>query len=142
MQRFGGIADESLSRLAEASDEMTSGFGEFVIWRHQDLTDRKAGSKTASGINPTGTDFETTDYAVEAVRDPNEEETIFRANVMPTKGDLIITLRGNPQTRWEALEAEAADFYCVIDAEDYRQDERLSLCRIRTELDQNRDYAM
>lgn len=141
MQRFGKLADQSLSSLPETADDFTAGGGEYVIWRHQDLTQRSEGSKVASGVDPTGTDFETTDYAVQATREPDDEQTIFRAQVAPAVGDLIITLYGRPDTKHEAFEAEAAAFYRVTNTDEHRQDGKLVLCRIYAEKDQHRDHS-
>jgi len=141
MQRFGRIAEQAFSELEETADEMIGGGKELVIWRHQDFTDRKEGSQTASGVNPTGTDFDNVDYVAEALRQPTGDATIFRAQVAPSIGDLIITLRGAPKTRAEALQADAAGFYSVTDVQDHRKAGELVYARIETELDQTRSYS-
>lgn len=141
MQRFGKVAKQVFSDLEETADETIEGGHEWVVWRHQDFTERDPGSEIASGINPTGTDFETTDYAVQALRSPEDDRVVFHAQIAPSQGDLIITLRGNPRTREEALQADAAGFYCVNDTDEWRQDGELVTCIIETELDQMRDYS-
>lgn len=113
MDRFGEIGNQALSKLSDASDSMREGAGEFVIWRHLDRSKRRPQSDNAMGIDPDGTDFEHTDYAVWATRTPEEEETRFYMGVSPDQGDLIITLQGDPSNEDDAFEATKTGFYRV-----------------------------
>lgn len=141
MQRFGDLAKTAHSRLTEAADEMISGTGEMAVWRHQDFSSLSGGASAASGIDPEGTDFETTDFVIEVLRDPDEDETVFYAQIVPSIGDLIITLRGHHNSIASARNAPASGFYRVEGTQDRRDGHgELVQCRIRTVLDQSRDY--
>lgn len=139
MQRFGDLAGAAQSQLTSAMDAMTEGAGEKVVWRHQDFTSPSA--DTASGIDPEGLDFDASDFVVEAIRDPDEDDTIFYMQVVPSIGDLIITLRGHHDSISSARQADPSGFYCVESCQEFRDGNgELTSCRVVAPLDQTRDY--
>jgi len=140
MQRFGKLAEQAFGQLAETSEELQSRGGELLIWRRQDHTRRAAGSKTASGINPEGTDFETTDHVVQALRTPSGEETLFYGQFDPQTGDLLITLYGDPQTKPEARKAPASSFYRVTGTDSHTKGPDQVLVKINATSAPHRDH--
>jgi hypothetical protein len=141
MQRFSDLAGAAQSQLTSTADAMTEGAGEKVVWRHQDFTSPSEGASAASGIDPEGLDFDTTDFVIEALRDPDADATIFYMQVVPSMGDLIITLRGHHDSISSARQADPSGFYRVESCQEFRDGNgELTSCRVEAPLDQTRDY--
>ena len=112
--------NHALTSLSSHTESIMDGSGRYIIWRHQRYGDRRPTSDNAAGEDPDRQDFYTTDRIVKARYLTEKEDDYFYGKFVPAKGDLLITLRGNPTTPQAAKKASAVGFYRVIRVNEYR----------------------
>jgi hypothetical protein len=132
------VFEDAFDNLPEEGHNIIEGTGEFILWRHQHVGDRRAESRNAMGMDPAGTTWETDDRYVEATKQGLD----FYGQFLPIKGDLLVRLASSPQSRSEAREAREIGYYNVITSHARRTGTgELAHVRIETEPDRSGQWS-
>lgn len=110
-------------RLKGTAKVVLEGEEEKAIWRHQLIGQRNPLAHNATGQDPAGMYWKTKDHVVTIQRQGSDPmgRSIIYGQFEPVRGDLIVTLYGQPRTNDQVLRAPRVGFY-VVDDYDVRRD--------------------
>lgn len=128
-----GSIEHLLNRMSSDAEDQILGGGQYVRWRHQKIGERRIESDNAMGMDPEGMIYEADDRH----RMATKQKLVFFAQFIPIRGDLIITLRGAPQTKFAARQAPELAYFKVKEIQDVRRtnDGELIHCKFKTKPD-------
>ena len=130
--------EDAFSGLPGAAGDMIEGGGEYLIWRHQQVGNRRVEADNAMGSDPGGTTWETDDRYVEAAKQGLD----FYGQFVPVQGDLLVRLAGAPDSKASAQNAREIGYYRVVGVNVRRtKDGKVAHVKIETEADRSGQWS-
>lgn len=116
IQKATALLYNAATALLEAPEE-------YFLWRQQLINEPNIQAHNPMGMSPTGLNWKTKDHILHGLFQgfDQDKNRICYARIAPTKGDLIIRLKNQPQTKDAAIAAARESYYVVLDV-DVRRD--------------------
>lgn len=111
--------EDAFSQLPSAADDMMQGRGEYIVWEHQEIGNRRTDAKNAMGMNAEDEFWEMDRRIVRA----SKQGRTFYGQFIPIRGDKLNRLAGAPQSKQAAKQAREVDSYTVQGAETWRTED-------------------